>query len=393
MHLDDPLFAARVLGGLTSGIVGIDSAGTVVLLNDGAWRLLAPTGGRFADAMGRDCREVLCGQPKVARLLLDCLEGRDPLSRAELALDGSGGCSGPTIGLTLAAVRDESGAVCGATMLFRDLTPFERSDEQERLRDRLAALGEMAAGLAHEIRNPLAGMELLAGLLHRRLAGRPDVQALVSDLLEQQRRLATTVDESLDFVRPVALARDRFDPQTLFEAALERALLRAPQPVSVERRYENGLPQILVDADLIGASLTNLIVNACEAMADGVPERASSLVLGLRACTADRADPRAASVCGREVVFSIADSGSGIPPELFEKVFYPFFTTKPQGSGIGLANVQKIVLGHSGRVTFECPPDGGCTFFVHLPVELDAGPVSLSHAEIANARSVGRADA
>jgi signal transduction histidine kinase len=261
-------------------------------------------------------------------------------------------------------------------MLFRDLTPFERSDERERLRDRLAALGEMAAGLAHEIRNPLAGMEVLAGLLGRRLANRPQERALVADFTEQLRRLAETVTQSLEFVRPVALQREPMDPATLVEVALERALARAPRPGTIERRYEPDLPLIAADPQLIGAAITDLILNACEAMggsggrlALGLHERLAPRPTRAVRVDADRADSAACAALAREIVFSVSDTGPGIAPELREKVFYPFFTTKQEGSGVGLAQVQKIVVGHGGSVALECGAGGGCTFRVHLPVE------------------------
>jgi len=382
----DPDFAVRLLGCLSSGIVGIDAAGKVLLVNEGARRILGIPEGDLGNVIGRDCQTALAGQPAVARLLLETLDARDGLSRAELVLETADGEPGRTIGFTLSPVRDASGAVCGASVLFRDLTPVERSDEQERLRDRLAALGEMAAGMAHEIRNPLAGMELLTGLLQRRLADRPEEQELLSDLAGQLRELAETVTESLEFVRPVALEKKSIDPVALLDDALARGLARASAPIAVERRYAEALPRVAVDADLIGVAITNLIVNACEAMAACDGRRPARLVLGLCAFTTEHPERsvRVGSVrvekgrfgSGvrepiaqvREVVIAVSDSGPGIPPELREKVFYPFFTTKQSGSGVGLANVQKIVLGHGGRVAIECPAAGGATFRIHLPV-------------------------
>jgi nitrogen-specific signal transduction histidine kinase len=369
-------FAARVLASLSSGIVGVDAAGNLALVNEGAQRILGCPAGDPVDALGCDCRTVLEPQPRVARLLLEALDGRAMLSRAELVLEGSNGNPHSTIGFTLSPVRDPLGHVCGAAMLFRDLTPFERSDEQERLRDRLAALGEMAAGLAHEIRNPLAGMEVLAGLLGRRLADRPEERALVADFTEQLRRLAETVTQSLEFVRPVALQREPLDPATLVDAALERALVRAPRPGAIERRYDPDLPPILADPQLIGVAITNLILNACEAMGNssgrlalGLHERMAPRPTRAVRVDADRADSTSAAALAREIVLSVSDTGPGIAPELREKVFYPFFTTKQEGSGVGLAQVQKIVVGHGGSLALECGAEGGCTFRVHLPVE------------------------
>ncbi|MDH3520660.1 MAG: ATP-binding protein [Myxococcales bacterium] len=378
----DPHFAARILGCLSSGILGIDTAGNVALLNEGAQRILGLPQGSPDEAIGHDCRGVLAAQPTVARLLLEVLDGREALSRAELVLEPVGASLGNTIGFTLTPLRDAAEQICGAAMLFRDLTPFERGEEQARLRDRLAALGQMAAGLAHEIRNPLAGMELMAGLLQRRLADRPEERQLVAELIGQLRQLAATVTDSLEFVRPISLERKRIDPRALLETALEQSLARAPHPDAVERRYAPELPALRVDADLMGMALTNLIVNACEAMAGVGAPAGSRLVLALceRAAQRPARAVRVESAGGarpettapeREVVISVCDSGPGIPPPLREKIFYPFFTTKPRGSGIGLANVQKIVAAHGGSVALECRPGGGCTFRLHLPVDAE----------------------
>jgi signal transduction histidine kinase len=382
MVIGNPDYALRVLGGFGSGLVGIDAAGEVVLMNEGARRILGcPEGGaELASSLGRPCCEVLAHQPLIARLLLDTLDGRRTLSRAELALQGEAGRNGPTIGFTLAPVHDGAGAVCGAAILFRDLTRVERSEEQEQLQGRLAALGEMAAGLAHEIRNPLASMELSAGLLRRRLSELPELCALVDDLLGGIRCVADTVAASLDFVRPLAPALSPVPPVELVEQALERAGGRARQPVEIERRYECDVPTVRVDRELLVSALANLVVNAYEAMAAGDARTTPRLVVQLFTRIARRperavrvrqdGEALTASEDGPspELVIGISDTGPGIPEEQRERIFYPFYTTKERGSGVGLASVQKIVLAHGGHVELDSRPGEGCAFRVHLPL-------------------------
>jgi nitrogen-specific signal transduction histidine kinase len=381
-----PGFAEKILASLSSGIVAVDARRALVTINAGAQRILGCPEGEIAAALGRDCREVLAAQPRVVRLLADAVDGGRTLSRAEVTLDGVASRRASTIGFTLTPVRDARGAVCGAAMIFRDLTPIERAGEQERLRGRLAALGEMAAGLAHEIRNPLAGMEVVVGLLKRRLRNRPDEQALLAELTGELRALADTVADCLEFVRPVALARGPVDPVGLMESALVLARSRVAFAGAIERDYARSLPAVAGDEERLRAVLANLIVNALEAMAergDGSPGR---LTLGLGTHPVDAggapvrvdANGGAAARCAptRELVLSVSDTGGGIPTELAEKVFYPFFTTKQGGSGVGLAFAQKIVGSHGGSLRLETRPDG-CTLRVHLPVgdsEGDAAP-------------------
>jgi len=364
---------------MSSGVVAIDDRGLVVMLNPGAQCILGCPDGEASDAFGKPCAEVLHLQPTVARLLLETLDGRAALSRAELVLEGVRGELESTIGFTLTPVRNPQGEVRGAAIIFRDLTPFERMGEQERLHERLAALGQMAAGLAHEIRNPLATMEIVTGLLKRRLADREDEHALVTQLQSEARALARTVENCLEFVRPISPERGPVDPKDLVTESLESALKRSPFSGSIECAFDEELPQLNADIDQLRAVVTNLILNALEAM-DGEGEGGEKrLVLGLNhadAPTTDRSvrvgvDGRGklGAAARQEIVITVSDTGPGVPNELREKIFYPFFTTKQSGSGVGLATAQKIVAGHGGVIEVVSETGSGCSFRVRIPIE------------------------
>ncbi|MCH8891288.1 MAG: PAS domain-containing protein [Myxococcales bacterium] len=364
---------------MSSGVVAIDARGEVVMLNPGAQRILRCPEGEPSDAVGKPCLTVLRLQPTVARLLLETLDGRAALSRAELVLEGVRGELESTIGFTLTPVRDPEGEVCGAAIVFRDLTPFERIDEQQRLHERLAALGQMAAGLAHEIRNPLAGMEIVTGLLKRRLADRDEECSLVTQLQSEVRSLARTVEDCLEFVRPISPERGPVDPVDLVNESLDTALKRSSFSGVIERAFDEELPQLNADVDQLRAVVTNLILNALEAMDGEGEDSEKRLVLGLNHLVIppiDRSvrvgvDGRAASdaVARQEIVITVSDTGPGVPNELKEKIFYPFFTTKQSGSGVGLATAQKIVAGHGGALELDSEAGRGCSFRVRLPIE------------------------
>ena len=392
MDVRDPDFAGWVLGSMRSGLVAVDTAKRLAALNPGAQRILGCPEGAPAAALGRDAREALRRQPTVAHLLLEGLDGRERPSRAELALEPTGDRPACTIGFTLTAVRDPAGGVRGAAIFFRDLTPYERMDEQERLRERLAALGEMAAGLAHEIRNPLASMEVLAGLLRRRLEGRPEEQALVGELVGELRALASTVNASLEFVRPLAPARTTVDAVELVEESLALARSRVAFEGAIERDYAEALPFLLADAEQLRAVVTNLLVNALEAMrgdaGSEAPDGGHRLRIELRAESEERATwavgptgegtdaPLARPA--RELVIAVSDSGPGVPAELRERIFYPFFTTKQRGSGIGLAHAQKVMASHGGAIDLESREGEGATFRLRLPLGVEAAPRALA---------------
>jgi nitrogen-specific signal transduction histidine kinase len=379
MTVSDSAFGSWILRSMSSGVVAIDTRRTVVMMNDGAQRILGCPQGDVASAVGADCSKALAAQPAVAQLLIEALDARSPLSRAELVLEAVGERGESTIGFTLSPVRDEQSRVCGAAMVFRDLTPFERMDEQVRLRERLTALGQMAADLAHEIRNPLAGMEVIAGLLKRRLSDRPEEQALVEEIIGELRSVADTVTASLEFVRPIALERSPLDPVALIEAAIATARSRVCYEGAIERVFDSDLPEITADPEQLRSVVTNLIVNAFEAMAGGHAGRQPILTVFLKCVVTDRnlrsvrvnSDGRTATsheLSGRELEIGIADTGPGVPAELREKVFYPFFTTRQQGSGVGLAAAQKIVASHGGVIEIEGAEGEGATFRVRLPV-------------------------
>jgi len=357
----DPDFASWMVGSMRSGLVAIDTDGAVVALSPDARRILGCPEGPLETLLGRPCREVLAAQPAVLRRLREALDGRDRPSRAELVLDPVNGRPARTIGFTLLCVRDPSGSVRGAAIVFRDLTPYERMDEQDRLRDRLAALGQMAAGLAHAIRNPLASMEVLAGLLKRQLGDRPEEGSLVEDLLGELRALAGTVTASLDFVRPVPISRAPCDLRAILEASLDRARARVAFAGEIQREYADPLPRLDADADELGSVLTDLLVNALESMAESGSSQEHRLALQLRV-GGDGEETR-------ELEIRISDSGPGIPEELRERIFYPFFTTKQRGSGVGLANAQKVILSHGGSIQLESESGAGSTFCVRLPAD------------------------
>ncbi len=373
---------------MRSGLVAVDTAKRLAALNEGAQQILGCPEGDPAAALGLDAREALRRQPTVAGLLLEGLDGRDRPSRAELTLEAVGDRPARTIGFTLTAVRDSLGAVRGAAIFFRDLTPYERMDEQERLRERLAALGQMAAGLAHEIRNPLASMEVLAGLLRRRLEDRPEDRELVDELVGELRALASTVTASLEFVRPLAPARTTVDAVELVEEALAQARSRIAFDGVIERSYARELPSVLVDAEQLRAVVTNLVVNALEAMRGEDGREAPPGGHRLRIAVGAESEERATWAVGptgegtdapvarpaRELVIAVSDSGPGVPAELRDRIFYPFFTTKQRGSGIGLAHAQKVVASHGGAIDLESREGEGATFRLRLPLGLEALP-------------------
>jgi signal transduction histidine kinase len=345
-------FAGWLIGSLRTGLIAVDAGGRVAFVSPEAARVLEL--GDAAAARGRPLDEVLAPHPALRAVLSEGLRGHELPSRAELELARPGANETRPIGFTLVSVRDEAGAPRGAAVLFRDLTPFERKDEQERLRDRLAALGQMAAGLAHEIRNPLASIQLLVELLKRELGDRPALLELVGEVLGELDELTRIVNGSLAFVRPHAATRAPVQLSELVDQALVCARARVPFEGKLEVEVPIGL-RPSVDAPQLERTLVNLIVNAFEAMRDAKGGEGRLRI--------------EAKLEAGELQLSVADSGPGIPPENRERIFYPFFTTREQGTGVGLAEVHKMVVSHGGSVEVRERPGGGALFVIHLPLE------------------------
>jgi signal transduction histidine kinase len=267
--------------------------------------------------------------------------------------------SGKVIGYTLALVRDDDGHVVGAAMFFKDLTRVEQLEERERLRDRLAAVGEMAAAIAHEVKNPLAGIEVMAGLLRRKIADAPDAQSLLTDIITEAKMANAIVQEVLEFVRPIRLQVERTGVAQAVQSAVQLADTKARRGViEVDVRVAAGLPEIHGDQHQLTQLFTNLLMNAYEAMAG----RGRVTITADRVRIDDGAEGREA------VLVELADEGPGMPQEVAERVFDPFFTTKPQGSGLGLAIVRKIVDAHDGSIDLRTAPGSGTLIRVTLPV-------------------------
>jgi signal transduction histidine kinase len=346
---------------MRNGVIAIRSDGTVALMNDEAYRIFAL--GRHDD-IGRPFTEVLRERPDAIRALAGAFELSHLPNRAELRLKDID----RVIGYTLSQVRDDRGKPIGAVMFFKDLTQVEQLEERERLRDRLASLGEMAAGIAHELKNPLAGIEVTAGLLRRQVPDSKDAQSLLADIMSEAKLANAIVVEMLEFVRPIRLQVERTDLADVLRQAITLAEGKARRgDTSVTLHLAADLPEIDGDRHQLCQVFTNLLTNAFEAL-DGHGVIAITAVVA-----AIEKDPAVAQAPTPTVVVEVADNGPGVPAELTDRIFNPFFTSKPQGTGLGLAIVSKIVDAHDGRIDVSSSPETGTRFRITVPITSATG--------------------
>jgi two-component system sensor histidine kinase HydH len=232
---------------------------------------------------------------------------------------------------------------------------LEQAREEARRSERLAALGQLSAGLAHELRNPLAVIKGSAETLTRKLASKdPITTELAGYISSEVNRMNALVTRFLDFARPHQLEQHQEQILPLIERSLKAAHDRWPDAkVEVERHFAANLPPVIMDGDLMERVFTNLAINAYEAMGSAGGR--------LRVTAAPSSDGK------RGVEITFQDSGPGIPPELREQIFNPFFTTKETGVGLGLSIVSKIVDDHRGWIRVASEPGKGACFQVYLP--------------------------
>ncbi len=234
---------------------------------------------------------------------------------------------------------------------------LEAAEAAVRRSERLAALGQMMAGLAHELRNPLGTMKASAELLLKNLEpGQAVAREVAGYIRDEVDRTNSLVTRFLDFARPLQLTRTKSDWNEMIDRAIDRLLKQQPPlpvPVSVIRNYAPDIRPFSFDADLMEHVFFNLLLNAAQAAPPGVSP--VTITVKTRAV-------------GNGVEASVIDRGVGIDPAQRESIFNPFFTTKPGGTGLGLAIVAKIVGEHGGKIAVESAPGEGSIFRVLLPV-------------------------
>jgi two-component system, NtrC family, sensor histidine kinase HydH len=339
---------SEIVASLASGLLVVGLRGEVRMLNPAGRRLLR----RPQVEPGSGFRELLGEAGPLAELVESCLSTARPILRRTIPLRQRDGLD-LHLGVTVSPLCDERGDLQGAICLFTDLTAVVGLEEQLRLKDSLARLGELTAGLAHEFRNGLATIHGYARLIDP--SQLPAAYApYVQGLRDETDALGRVVSNFLNFARPVQL--------TLVPVDLGRLAARVAEELRPEVETRGGTLTVLggfgtVDGDevLLRQALANLLRNAVDACA-GVP-------VAPRIALEGHADPTQ-----HELRVSVIDNGPGIDPALRERVFQPFFTTKGHGTGLGLALVQKIVVTHNGRITLTASHDGGAAFHVALPL-------------------------
>ena len=349
-------YLANILESMQSGVVAVDRKGVITRMNRAAEELLhAPA----RKAVGAPYHEIVRETDGSASLVVDVMRGKHAcgLLQREIVLPGGGRM---TVESSLTLLRNGR-RVIGCLDIFRDLTEIEALQGKLRNADRLATLGQMAACVAHEVRNPLNAVEGFAKLLARDCEGDDTQGRYAQNIISAVRNLERTVTGLLIFARPYQLSVETVSLRSVADqtvALVEQELAeRGVENTELQTEFLHDRDRIGADGEQLGRALLNLMRNACEAMPNGGRIKLRTRIGG---------PPKGQA--GRQVEIQVSDTGDGVPKDIAGRLFQPFATSKTGGTGLGLAIVQKVAELHKGEVLWNSTPGEGTTFTLRIPL-------------------------
>jgi PAS domain S-box-containing protein len=337
----------EVTRNMPAGLVVVNATGIISTSNPAAEQVLGIHGLGF-----RRYSEALGASSELTKLIAECLASGKIFRREEVQHVPPAGDT-RHLGVTISPIRRGEGKISGAICLLTDLTELAALQQRMQLKENLAALGELSAGIAHEFKNALATISGYAQMIEPETP-RAEVVDYAGRILQQTRNITHVVAEFLKYARPLEIPDERVALQSMAEQVVAEVGEALPE---VKVRWEGAFGEAGGDEGLLRQALLNLARNAAEACA---------LSTG-----GGRVTVRGEIVHGDEADFQricVSDNGPGIPADVLPKLFRPFFTTKARGTGLGLAVVQKIIVQHGGQVEVRNRAEGGAEFIVTLPM-------------------------
>lgn len=306
-----------------------------------------------SELLGRTVPEVFDKNSRLGAALLEAFERRRPLLQREFAV-----ADGKRVQVSLDFVQEKNSQI-GALLIMRDTESVRRIGDEIEMSRRLSASGRLTRGVAHEVKNPINAIVLHLQLLRNKLAHQEPGTERHMDIIDSEiRRLDRVVQTLVDFTRPRDLRLVETDMRSLLEDVAQLAAPEAEQhAVTIARHLPPDPLPVKADSDLMKQAILNVVINGVQAMPSG----------GVLTISAHRED--------HAIVAEVQDQGGGIPHEAHDKIFELYYTTKKDGSGIGLAQTYQILQWHYGSVDFESKEGSGTTFRFHIPA---AGPVEAS---------------
>lgn len=340
-------FNEVLVSSLPLGLIATDEHGAIQVINDAAKKM---TGLVARDVEGQQPAACL---PKALLQMLEQKKNQAGSKRATTVRCEEVDLEGFMLEASVVPVTATKEVAGGEVMLLRDVTQVKRLEVELQRSERLAAIGKMAAGVAHELRNPLSSIKGLTLLLKAKLGRKNDGKETADTLVREVERLNRSIGELLDYARPASLVLKSCS----LKAVVEKTLLLlepdlASYDVEVKKDIEDKLPEVLLDKDKISQVLLNILLNSLQALEKVSRQRVLEVAL---------------QVEGDSILLSVEDNGSGIAPENLKRIFDPYFTTKSGGTGLGLALSLKTVEEHNGRLLVSSSPGEGTRVLLYLP--------------------------
>lgn len=337
---------AQIVAGLTGGVISVDEEGVIAVVNPAAARHLnvAPESLQPGTRLG-----AVQGAAELAELFAQLRRTGQPVSRREVRLDTQDGRR--IIGVTASLISGPK-RFNGVTFLFADLTEVRELERAAQLNQQLAQIGELTAGVVHEVRNPLSVISGMAELLMRKLGREHPFHDQAALIYQEAGQLEKLVNQFLGFAKPFQVEKRRCAPETVVDRAVRLcARLAQEKGVAVQVTTAENIPYIEADEAKLSQALANVVQNAVEIV--GVEGKVSVQAL-LRDNT---------------MVFRVEDDGPGIQLSDGENLLSPFFSKKQAGTGLGLSIVHRIITAHGGAVKYGNRDEGGAWFELRLPLE------------------------
>jgi PAS domain S-box-containing protein len=350
----------NILESLTSGVVVIDLSGKIKLFNRAAGKIL---GYRPEETMGKDYLEVM-GRGGEERFTLPSVLKSERLHLNEEKEVWSKEGGKIPVSFSTSLLKDQEGELLGAVEVFYDLTELRRMEEEMMRVKTLAAIGEMAAVVVHEVKNPLGAIRGFAELLERDLEEGDPRRRSVNKIVEGVEALDRIVKSLLDYTRPIKLNPQKVEMTGFIDEVIsffEMDDSRKKADVGIVKRYPGDELFCELDNEQFRQILLNLLHNAVQAMPQGGQVKIDLNQESGKADVGGRAEDR-------QVILKISDTGVGMNKDTLKKLFTPFFTTKEGGTGLGLSTVKKIVEAHRGHIGVDSEPGKGTTVLVSLPL-------------------------
>ena len=360
-------FNRNIIQSLDSGLLTIDLSGKIIFLNRTAEKIL-----------NRNEEELKNGSiynlfPKISEVIDEVKKkASDPLSDYERYQTLLTNYDGRNIylGFSISPLTDPDGSLIGHTLIFQDITKFKEMEEQMKRFDKMAAIGLLAAGMAHEIRNPLASLSGSIQMLKSELPLDHHQQKLMEIILRESERLNALITDFLLFAQPPQTNKRSWEIRKVIEETID-LFIHSPsfhEGIRIHRPSTRENIQVMIDPDQMKQVFWNLLTNAAQAMSNGGEIRVHLGKQNGISWKTGLSFPMQKK--GKEwVKISITDSGNGISGQEKEKIFEPFFTTKENGTGLGLSIVHKIIENHNGVIQVDSELGKGSTFTIFLPID------------------------